>query len=1129
MNAPSDAELTNLRAALVALEAQRAMLGDAVVEVAAGALRQKITVLEQTTPPFAAPPPAPETRRLISILFMDVVGSTALAEKLDPEEWRQIIARLVEAADAVIGRHHGRVTQYVDDGVVAFFGADELREDDAENAIRAALALQAEVALRFDAAGSMPVRLRIGISSGPVVVGNLGAGAHREFTATGDAMNVAARIQSEAPAGGVLISHDTYRYVRGVFEVTPRPALVLKGKTQPVLTYLVRRAKPRVFRSITRGVAGIEARTVGRADELQTLQTAYGEIAEHGGMTWVGVRGTAGVGKTRLVAEFNAWLELRDERMRLLRARAARGDERAPFALLRWMWFDRFQITDDAPLAQAEAKWVQKFFELWGRTDADAVERAHALGLLVGLPFKDSPHLIALRADPAQVKGRAFVVARELLDRIRETHAVIMELEDLQWADPSSCEWLVQMLAAAETNPAARGLMVVGTARPEQTAPAFDRLYTAAPRAFEVELAPLSAEATRELLHELLLPLGEPPAVLVDLIAGRAEGMPYYIEELVNWCCDHGIIDNTAEPWRFSPEKLETAPLPVTLQHLLLTRLAALPEPDRAALQRGAIFGRNFWTGGVRALGGEGDAAALEGLRPRGFVARQSESSFAGETEWSFHHGLLRDVTYEAVLKRDRARLHGQAAAWLETQARAAGRLDEFAGLLGDHFERAGVASTAADWLLRAADRARGRGASLEAKRAYTRALELLPRDATDRRWAALLGREAVAAVLGDPEAWLTDLKRLRELAEAAGDRRRLADVLLRQAEFYRMQGHHTEFRQTAELAVAAAHEAGDAVREVKARALLASAEARIDDNVASIQTARTALAQARTLGEPALIAFALHRAAFCHFEGHLELTAGLAFQTEQLEIDRRLGNRFAEAMGSLNLGCGYLYLGAHKSSRTALEHALTLGKSLGARRVVAYALLNLGNLMLAVGHDSTKTRALLEEACAEMTAIGDAFGRATALEVLGMTLESAGDLAGAERRLAEGATLAEQLHSAPLLHNVLAVRARVALAEARLEPARLLAARAWQHLQRRGGVGMRFASQAFASCVEVFDAAGDGQLARDAAAAGLREIAQAAAGIADPGLRRSWLEDEPHNRALIAWGERVGLAMESA
>ena len=252
--------LEQLRHSISVLEGQRATLGDAVVEAALAGLRLQIETLEAEA--IAQPAPT-EERRLITIFFADIAGSTAIAEGLDPEEWRRTVSAVHAAVGAIIEEHQGSVVQYLGDGLLALFGARAASEHDPEHAIRAALDAQAAVAAL---PLSHPLKIRIGIHTGPVVVGEFGSETKREFTATGDAMNLAARLQSAAPPGGVLVSQDSYNHVRGVFDVTPQPALTVKGKQEPIQTYLVRRAKPRPFRRVARGVAGVQTRTIGRDD-----------------------------------------------------------------------------------------------------------------------------------------------------------------------------------------------------------------------------------------------------------------------------------------------------------------------------------------------------------------------------------------------------------------------------------------------------------------------------------------------------------------------------------------------------------------------------------------------------------------------------------------------------------------------------------------------------------------------------------------------------------------------------------------------------------------------------------------------------------------------------------------------
>ncbi len=1101
-----ETQIQQLRTTIATLEAQRVILGDAIVDGALSALRHQLAALEAQA---AAQSKPTEERRLVTILFTDIVGSTALAEKLDPEEWRQTVAQLHSTVGNLIARHQGQVAQYLGDGLLAFFGAQLSSERDSENAIRAALDAQSALsAQEFP----HPIQIRIGIHTGLVVVGELGSAAKKEFTATGDAMNLAARLQSAAPPGGVLISHDTYRYVRGVFDVMPQPPLTVKGKGGPIQTYLVRRAKPRPFRTVTRGVAGVETRTVGREREFKRLQEAYLDAYENRRVVWAQLVSEAGVGKSRLVSDVDEWLDLRPEEFRLLRARAYAGDEGQPYALVRRMWFDRFQIAEDAPLPQAEAKWAQRFHELAG---TEEVEPAHALGLLVGLPFNDSPYIGAMRNDPTQVKGRAFVVSRELLGRVRAADPVVMLLEDLQWADASSREWLTEVVLDGDAE--GNGMFVLATARPEWTPPDSLREFA---RYLKIDLAPLSDEASRDLAHELLQNVEVVPEEVIRLLVERAEGVPYYAEEMVNWFLDRGIIDRSGEPWRFVVGRLRESPLPATLQHLLLTRLSALSDTERAALQRGAIFGRNFWAGGVEALGVRRSAEVLGHLQPRGLVQVQPESSFEGETEWSFPQTLMREVTYESVLKRERAALHKAAAKWLEEQARAAGRLDEFAGLLGEHAERAGDMSAAADCYLRAGDRAKTQGAPLEAEKFFDRALELLPPIERERRWKALLGREEVAAVLGEPKAWQSDLTALLELSKGFDDDNRLAEVYHRQGNYSRLTGDNREARRAAEEALAAARRAGNAAIEVKALSLRGQAEARLGETEASVRSAEEALVRARELGDEPTLALVLHRAAFCYNETG-DLAKPIPLQTEQIEIDRRLGNRAQEGGGLTNLGVAYLGLGMFKQARVTLEQALQISEALGSRRMRAYDLLNLAGVYWLSGDNRTALR-LVEQALEEMKASGDQSGRGVALEGWGLGLEGSGDAAGAARRFAEAKEIFMSLGALPAACEVSAGLARCALAQGQLDEARHHSTEVWNYLQEHGGVGMDTPVQVYQTCAEIFDALGDADTSRRAIETGYRELMQLAQKISPPEWRKSFLENNRFNCAMVEMWERL-------
>ena len=262
-----DEQIAQLRVAIAALEGQRAVLGGPVVEAALWPLRQALAALEQ-------PRRAEQQRKQVTVLFADVSGFTAMAEGMDAEDVAAVMNELWLAVDRSIAEYGGHIDKHIGDAVMALWGADTAREDDPERAIRAALAMQAAVA-SFQMTRDAPLAMRIGINTGPVVVGMVGTTG--EFTALGDAVNLASRLERAAPVGGILIGHDTYRHVRGIFDVQAQETLVVRGRAEPVRAYRVLRAKPRAFRMATRGVEGIETRMVGREAELRVLQTAYAE------------------------------------------------------------------------------------------------------------------------------------------------------------------------------------------------------------------------------------------------------------------------------------------------------------------------------------------------------------------------------------------------------------------------------------------------------------------------------------------------------------------------------------------------------------------------------------------------------------------------------------------------------------------------------------------------------------------------------------------------------------------------------------------------------------------------------------------------------------------------------------
>jgi ABC-type oligopeptide transport system substrate-binding subunit/class 3 adenylate cyclase len=704
-------KLTNreqLEQAVAQLEAQRTTLGDDIVDVSIAALHAKLAALE--------PLPSLKQRKQATILFADVSGFAAMSEALDIEEVSEMMNALWQRWDAVIVEHGGVIDKHMGDGLMAVWGGLEVREDDAEQAILAALVMRSEL-VTFGAERQMELAIRAGLNTGPVLLG--GVGTTGELSAIGDAVNLASRMRDAAPTGGVLISHDTYRHVRGVFDVLEQVPIQVKGKVQPVQTYLVQQAKPRAFRMFRRGVAGVETRMVGRDAELLMLQNMFHDATEDGEVQVVTIVGEAGVGKSRLLYEFEKWIELLPEQVWRFEGRATPETEARPYGLIRRMFAHRFEILGSDSAAEVRDKFRAGMAAALNPDEADLV------GQLIGLDFSAS------QAVQARLGSEGFVelATAHLADYLRTiaSEPTVILFEDIHCADDSSLDLLDYLVGAV---PDTR-LLVVCLARP----PLFERRPSwgeGRETHTQINLKPLSRRASRILVGEILQKAGGVPHQLRDLIVEGAEGNPFYVEELIKMLIEDGVIVVGEDHWRVELERLATVHVPPTLTGVLQARLDSLPPEEKMLLQRAAVVGRLFWDTAVAelkaneesGLSEEDITALLEAVRDRELVFRRERSAFAGAEEYIFQHSLLRDVTYETVLLDVRRVYHGQVARWLEVAAGK--RIGEYLGLIAGHYELAGEGEKAVEYLLRAGDQARLAYACQEASGYYHRALPLL-------------------------------------------------------------------------------------------------------------------------------------------------------------------------------------------------------------------------------------------------------------------------------------------------------------------------------------------------------------------------------------------------------------------
>ena len=584
--------------------------------------------------PLEPKPAQSEERKLATVLFADLVGSTALAGSQDPERTRVLLDRFYDAMAAEIESAGGTVEKFVGDAVMAAFGAPTALEDHAERALHAALAMQRRLAELF----GDRLALRIGVNTGEVVVGPAREGS--SFV-TGDAVNVGARLEQAASAGEILVGERTAAAVRGAFELEDPVTIEAKGKPDGVVSQ-------RLIRALSlmrpRGVGGLRQAFVGRDDEFDELRTAYERVARGGQPRLVIIVGDAGVGKSRLARELWAWLATQERQPVQRTGRCLSYGHGTAYWPLAEVLREHFGILDNDPPAVVAER-------LGGR---------RYLGLTLGLDPGEELH-------PLRARERLHDAWAEFLgELVRERPAVVL-VEDLHWADDELLE-LFDLLVAQADGP----MLLIGTGRPEllERRPAWSR--------HAVVLDALPAEVADELLDELL-GIELPPSVR-SAVVERAEGNPLFVEELLATLIDRGVLVRRDGAWSCAelPPGFE---VPDTVQAVLAARIDLLPPAEKAALQAAAVIGRVFWTGPVYELvGGMPD---FELLTERDFVRRRAGSSLPGEREYSIKHALTREVAYGGLPKAKRAQLHAGFARWL---GRSGERSDEHAALLAHHY-----------------------------------------------------------------------------------------------------------------------------------------------------------------------------------------------------------------------------------------------------------------------------------------------------------------------------------------------------------------------------------------------------------------------------------------------------------
>jgi class 3 adenylate cyclase/tetratricopeptide (TPR) repeat protein len=649
-----------------------------------------------------------ETRKTVTVLFCDLTGSTALGEELDPESLREVVQRYFAEMRSVIEGHGGTVEKFIGDAVMAVFGVPRVHEDDALRAIRAAVDMQdalARLNREFERGWGVRLQARIGVNTGEVVAGDPRAG---QSFVSGDAVNVAARLEQAASPGEILVGETTYRLVRTAMIAQPVDPLTLKGKAGPVAAYRVAVVEPEAEMLPRR----LDSPLVGRTGEVGAIRGAFEEAVATSSCRLVTVVGHAGVGKSRLTQEV---VELLGDQARVLRGRCLPYGEGITF----WPVVEVLQKA--AGLREAGSAEEARAMIAASLTPEDDAVVADRLAAIVG---------VGGTAGPIQESFRAI---RRCLEHLATAQPLMVVFDDIQWAEPTFLD-LVQYLATFATG---RPVLILCLSRP-------DLLETRSDWASVgpvITLEPLGPGESERLVASLLGEAGGPEDVQRQILES-AGGNPLFIEEMLRMLVDDGLLAREDGRWTVRGD-LSHIGAPDTVQAVIAARLDRLDEAERDTLQRASVVGEVFWWGAVADLFGNDPATdvgrSLQALVRKELI-RPDPSAFTGEDAFRFGHLLIRDVAYESLPKKVRADLHARFASWVER--RAGERVVEQEEIIGYHAERAyryleelgpvdergtALAGQAARRLASAGLRSLDRGDMPAAANLVSRAVALLP------------------------------------------------------------------------------------------------------------------------------------------------------------------------------------------------------------------------------------------------------------------------------------------------------------------------------------------------------------------------------------------------------------------
>jgi class 3 adenylate cyclase len=809
-------------------------------------------------------------RKVVTVLFADLVGFTARAEELDPEDVAAILRPYHDRLRIELERHGGTVEKFIGDAVMALFGAPVAHEDDPERAVRSALAI------RDWARDQEHVQVRIAVNTGEALINLSARPESGEGMAAGDVVNTAARLQSAAPVNGVLAGESTYRSTADVIDYREADPVEAKGKSEPVRVWEAIEPRSRV------GTEAVSTRAplVGRKREVDQLVDSFERARQERSTQLVTVVGVPGIGKSRLVAELLAHVEALPDFVYWRHGRSLPYGEGVAFWALGEMVKAQAGILESDQLGDVERKLHEAVLQIVEESEQRWVEAK--LRPVVGLGGDESA---------GGDRGDTFAAWRRFFEALAEQGPLVMIFEDLHWADDELLDFVDELTDWIEGVP----LLVLCTARPEL----LDRRsgWGGGKRnALTISLSPLDADDTARLIAALLERSVLPAETQAELLV-RAGGNPLYAEQFARMFSEHGEVAGS---------------LPENVQGIIAARLDSLANDQKALLQDAAVVGKVFWTASLAAVNGSGRDAVEERLRSlvrRDFVRRERRASVEGESEYAFNHVLVCDVAYGQIPRAERAEKHRRVAEWIES----VGRAEDQAELLAHHYvsalelEQASGAATP-ELILHARKALRAAGARALALHAYTgaaRAFEAaadLHLEPDPDRPRALLRHGAALVALLDPRRFDV-LEQARSAFIAVDDRDGAAEANLALAEAWWWAGDRGRCAECLEHAADLVAGSEPSIVTASVLAQIARFHALFGDQAVALERARESLRLAEELGHEALRAKNLITLGTAGFLGEdSEREAALEDVRSGIAIASECGDLMQASRGYVNL-----------------------------------------------------------------------------------------------------------------------------------------------------------------------------------------------------------------------------------